>query len=176
MVICEEPHFIRLCEDEGNLIKVAVQHNPRLLGLLDLLQQRPVVRSAGGELSQGDLRVGEGFGKLQQFLQLHQTGLRLIENYEGLPPGFSHKISVGLAKNFRVRMDIDAELRPGLDVVEVVHDEGDVEGVGEGLDMVGGGGGDGPEDPGHPGVEEVTQGLAGLEAVITGVPGGEQDI
>ena len=72
-------------------------------------------------------------------------------------------------------MDIDAELRPGLDVVEVVHDEGDVEGVGQGLDMVGGGGGDGPEDPGHPGVEEVTQGLAGLETVITGVPGGENN-
>lgn len=68
-------------------------------------------------------------------------------------------------------MDIDAELRPALDVVEVVHDEGDVEGVGQGLDMVGGGGGDGPEDPGHPGVEEVAEGLAGLETVITRVPG-----
>ena len=68
-------------------------------------------------------------------------------------------------------MDIDAELRPRLDVVEVVHDEGNVEGVGEGLDMVGGGGGDGPEDPGHPGIEEITQGLASLETVITRVPG-----
>lgn len=73
-------------------------------------------------------------------------------------------------------MDIDAELRPALDVVEVIHDEGDVEGVGQGLDMVGGGGGDGPEDPGHPGVEEITQGLACLETVITRVPGWRGDI
>ena len=78
MVISEETDFIRLSEDESYLIKVAVQHNTGLLGLLNLLQQRPVVRGAGGELSQGDLRVGECFGELQQFLQLHQTGLSLV--------------------------------------------------------------------------------------------------
>ena len=71
-------------------------------------------------------------------------------------------------------MDVDAELGPGLDVVKVVHDEGDVEGVGEGLHVVGGGGADGPEDAGHPGVEEVTEGLAGLETVISRVPGGQR--
>ena len=42
--------------------------------------------------------------------------------------------------------------------------------------MVGGGRGDGPEDPGNPGVEEITQGLAGLETVITRVPGWRGDI
>ena len=42
--------------------------------------------------------------------------------------------------------------------------------------MVGGGRGDGPEDPGNPGVEEITQGLAGLETVISGVPGRGQGV
>ena len=45
-----------------------------------------------------------------------------------------------------------------------------MEGVGEGLDMVGGGGGDVSEDSRNSGLQQVTQGLACLEAVIARVP------
>ena len=69
-----------------------------------------------------------------------------------------------------MRMNIDAEVRSCLDVVKVVHDEGDVEGVCEGLHVVGGCRGDGPEHPGHARPEQLTQRLACLEAVVRGVP------
>ena len=170
MVICEEADFISLCQDQRYFVKVTIENNTSLLRLLDLLQERPVVGSAGGQLSQGDLRISESFWKFEKFLQLDKTLLCLIQNYEGLPASFLHKVSVSLAQNFWMRMNIDAEIRSGLDVVEVVHDEGDVEGVGEGLDVVGGGGGDGSEDPGDARPQQLTERLAGLEAVVPRVP------
>ena len=47
MVVSEQLYLVSLCEYKLNLVEVAVQHNTRLLGLLDLLQQRAVVRSVG---------------------------------------------------------------------------------------------------------------------------------
>ena len=170
MVICQETHFISLGQDKRYLVEVTVENNPSLLGLLDLLQEGPVVGGAGGQLSQRDLGVSESFRKLEKFLQLDKTLLSLIENYEGLPASFPHKVSVSFAQNFWMRVNIDAEVRSGLDVVEVVHDEGDVEGVGEGLDVVGGGRGDGSEDSGHARPQQFTERLARLEAVISRVP------
>ena len=68
-------------------------------------------------------------------------------------------------------MHIYAEIRSCFDVVKIELHEGDLEGVGHGLDQGRGGGGDGAEHPGHPGLHQVTQGLAPLEAVVCWVPG-----
>ena len=70
-----------------------------------------------------------------------------------------------------MRMHIYAEIRSCFDVFKVELHEGDLQGVCHGLHQRRGGGGHRPEHAGHPGLHQVTQRLAPLEAVVCGVSG-----
>ena len=70
-----------------------------------------------------------------------------------------------------MRMHIYAEIRSCFDVVKVELHKRDLEGVGHGLHQGGGGGSDGAKHASHPGLHQVTQRLAPLEAIICRVPG-----
>ena len=80
----------------------------------------------------------------------------------------AHKVGEGLAEEARVGVEVDGVLGPVEVVLPPGLHVGHVQGLAHGLHVVGGDGRTGPKDCCHPGLHELTEPPAGLEAVVLG--------
>ena len=169
VVVSQQLQLVGLVQDRVDLLEVAVQDDAGLFRLLDLLEKRPVVLAVLCQLHVLHRHVTEGLGQADELLQPDEALLVLVEDDEALPADLPHEVGEGAAQDGGVRVQADAEVGPLEVVVPAGLHEGHVEGVADRLDVVGGDGGGGAEDGGHPGLDDLAELPAGLEAVVPGV-------
>ena len=101
VVVCDESNLISLPENVLNLFKAAIEHDPRLAALLDLLEEGSIIVAEGVELPQRDLDAVEAFGVLDHLLDADQTLLVLENHHQGLPAKLVNQVCVSLEKYVR---------------------------------------------------------------------------